>query len=993
MKRRPIAVAIVLMALLAFASVLSFVFFSQPVPKNLATAATSATDDSSSSANPNTTSPTPGALRADQPPEFKPTAFVRDPSWRLLDWSVKPFPGKPGVEMRASSWAAPGKHAFIRVEEQVQRDASGKIRVLHIKEMVGDQIIVKLPEGSTQGNAEALATKIGAQAGSRPFAPDTWLFKLDQKLEAVPEGMENLKSTGAVIDYTEPDLIVRPARLPNDPKVTDFTTWHLYNNTQIDRDIKAARAWDRRTTAAYGTTNKVIVAVLDSGVRYSHQDLSANMWRNPGEIAGDGIDNDNNGWKDDIYGIDAADSTDWTDLDNDAKKDTLESPFGSLNLDSDPMDTDGHGTHCAGLIGAVGNNGIGLAGVAWTGVEIMALRFIDGTGSVSDEVLCMDYARLRGAKVINASFGQDGGESSTERNAINRLNSSGVILVAAAGNGGSDYVGDDNNGSAPFYPASYTNGNIIAVGATDQNDNKAGFSNFGATTVDLFAPGDNMYSTRTGSDTSYSSGSGTSFAAPVVSGALALLIAEYPSDTVAQRVARVINTNAVDVIPGLSGQCVTGGRLNLSKLLPAADIGSLTPALVWHRPDHLEGLIPSRMRTPSSISLFIDVTVYSGLKKFNNTNGVNSNGLVNQSGGWLFYRTSPAVAWTSNALVWHTNNGDYQFWKATIPSVPARTFQYYLQLDFESGARTTYSYYTNNPDGFATTTNLVTAQASPYTFTVAKASATITLSNLNPTYNGSAHSITASTTPSGLTTLITYNGNSSGPTNAGTYPIVATINDSNYEGSATDTMTISKASTSISTPPSASPIRAGQSLASSFLSGGTASVAGTFAFISPGAVPELGTSPQAVTFTPADFANYLTASTFASVTAGGVENPNGDADGDGVPNLLEHALAEFPSPSTGPGSTTQITTQSVEAGGQSNTTVTLTALVRTNDPNLVFTPEATLGLGSSSSWTSSGFTLNTNNQTNVPAGFQRREYQFNAGTNTRAFLKLTIQQQ
>jgi hypothetical protein len=657
------------------------------------------------------------------------------------------------------------------------------------------------------------------------------------------------------------------------------------------------------------------------------------------------------------------------------------------------MDTDGHGTHCAGLIGAVGNNGIGLAGVAWAGVEIMALRFIDGTGSLSDEVLCMDYARLRGAKVINASFGQDGGTSQTETDAITRLNSSGVILVAAAGNGGTDGVGDNNNGSAPFYPASYTNNNIIAVGATDRNDNKANFSNFGATAVDLFAPGDNMYSTRTGSDTSYSSGSGTSFAAPVVSGALALLIAEYPSDTVAQRVARVINTNAVDVIPGLSGQCVTGGRLNLSKLLPVADIGSLAPALVWHRPDHLEGLIPSRMRTPSSISLFNDVTVYSGLKKFNNTNGVNSNGLVNQSGGWLFYRTSPAVAWTSNALVWHTNNGDYQFWKAPIPSVPARTFQYYLQLDFESGARTTYCFFTNNPDGFATTTNLVTAQASPYTFTVAKAFATITLSNLNPTYNGSARSITASTTPSGLTTLITYNGNSSGPTNAGTYPIVATINDSNYEGSATDTMTISKASTSISTPPSASPIRGGQSLASSFLSGGTASVAGTFAFSSPGAVPELGTSPQAVTFTPADFANYLTASTFASVTVSGVENPTGDADGDGVPNLLEHALAEFPSPSTGPGSTTQITTQSVEAGGQSNTTVTLTTLVRTNDPSLVFTPEATLGLGSSSSWTSSGFTLNTNNQTDVPSGFQRREYQFNAGTNDRAFLKLTIQQQ
>jgi hypothetical protein len=367
-------------------------------------------------------------------------------------------------------------------------------------------------------------------------------------------------------------------------------------------------------------------------------------------------------------------------------------------------------------------------------VEIMALRFIDGTGSVSDEVLCMDYARLRGAKVINASFGQDGGESSTERNAINRLNSSGVILVAAAGNGGSDYVGDDNNGSAPFYPASYTNGNIIAVGATDQNDNKAGFSNFGATTVDLFAPGDNMYSTRTGSDTSYSSGSGTSFAAPVVSGALALLVSEYPNDTVSQRVNRVVSTNAVDIIPALNGLCVTGGRLNLGKLLPAADPSTLPSALAWHRPEYQEPLINSTMRIPTNPVYSNTLTIYSGLKKFNNTNGVNTNGLVNQTGGWLFYRTSSAVAWTSNALSWHTNNGDYQFWKATIPSVPARTFQYYLQLDFESGARTTYSFYTNNPDGFATTTNLVTAQTSPYTFTVAKASATITMTDLSQTY-------------------------------------------------------------------------------------------------------------------------------------------------------------------------------------------------------------------------------------------------------------------
>ncbi len=1000
---------------------------------------------------------------------------MRDPSWRLLDWSVKPFPGKPGVEMRASSWAASGKHSFIRVEEQIQRDTSGKIQVLHIKEMVGDQIIVKLPEGATQENAETMAAKIGARAGSRPFAPDTWLFKLDQKLEAVPEGMENLKSSGAVIDYTEPDLIVRPARLPNDPKVTDFTAWHLYNNIQIDKDIKAAKAWDRRTSAAYGTTNKVIVAVLDSGVRYSHQDLSANMWRNPGETPGDGIDNDNNGWVDDVFGIDAFGSEDFTDSNFNAKREGSYTDSNNNRVwdsDSDPMDTDGHGTHCAGLIGAVGNNGIGSAGVAWAGVEIMALRFIGpvtnsvtgqvtSSGSLSDEVLCMDYARLRGAKVINASFGQDGGQSQTEIDAINRLNTSGVILVAAAGNGSTDNVGDNNNGLAPFYPASYTNSNIIAVGATDRNDNKTGFSNFGATAVDLFAPGDNMYSTRTGSDTSYGSGSGTSFAAPVVSGALALLIAEYPDDTVSQRVNRVVSTNAVDVIPALSGLCVTGGRLNLAKLLPAADVNTLSPALVWHRPDHLEGLIPSAMRTPSTITLSNTVTIYSGLKKFNNTNGVNTNGLVNQTGGWLFFRTSSAVAWTSNALAWHTNNGDYQFWKATIPAVPARTFQYYLQLDFDSGARTTYSYFTNNADGFATTTNQAAAQSSPYTFTVPKAAATLTLSGTNQTYNGSARPVSVSTTPSGLSNTVTYNGSSSPPTNVGTYTVVATVTDPNYEGSATNTLTISKATATITlgnlsqtydgTARSVTPTTTPSGLATSLTYNGSSSaptnsgsytvvstitdnnyqgsVTNTLSVAKATATVTLGNTSQtydgsprsiSATTTPPGLSTSITydgsatapvnAGTYAveahvtdsnyqgsatgtlSITAPpaptfastfGTATPTSDGDGDGIPALAEYALG---------GGTNGNDQNLLPVADLTGSTLSMSAVVRTNDTNLLIYPEATLELGTSTSWITNGFTTNVSNQTNVPTGFQRREYQFNASTNPRAFLKLTIEQ-
>jgi len=586
------------------------------------------------------------------------------------------------------------------------------------------------------------------------------------------------------------------------------------------------------------------------------------------------------------------------------------------------MDEDGHGTQCAGLIGAVGNNGVGIAGVAWAGIEMMALRFIgNDIGSVSDEVLCMDYARLHGAKIINASFGQNGGSSSTEIDAITRLNSSGVILVAAAGNGGDDQVGDNNNGANPWYPASYTNANIITVGATDRNDRKPNFSNYGATAVDLFAPGASIYSTFATSDTSYVTDSGTSFAAPLVVGALALLVAEYPNDTVSQRVARVVNTNAVDVVPALSGLCVTGGRLNLAKLLPAADVSTLPSALAWHRPNYREPLINSPMRTPTPVLLSNDVTIFSGLKKFNNTNDVNTYGMANQAGGWLFYRTSGVVAWSSNALSFHANSGDYQFWKATLPGVSARTYEYYLQLDFDSGARTTFSHNANNTEGFTATTNQTAAASSPYTFSVPKA------------------------TPS------------------------------------------------ISTPPSASPIRFGQSLADSSLNGGVGSVPGNFSFTQPTLVPALGTSSNSVTFIPTDPSNYETAFTSASVTVGGILNPSQDSDGDGIPNLLEHALAGFSTPPSTSSPLGQITTQSLAGTQGPETILSLVVAVRTDDPALTIQPEASLDLASETNWMTNGFTIHIPDQTDVPPGFELRQYRFHAGTNSRAFLRLNVQQQ
>jgi len=409
------------------------------------------------------------------------------------------------------------------VEQEIQILPNGEAKVLKTAEMVGDQIIVKLPEGSPAAEINSLAEKLGGQAAEKPFAPDTWLIALPRKLEAVPEALAGSTNCGVSIDYAEPNHLVRPMRTPNDPRFTNFNQWHLYNNTQTDKDIKAPKAWDRRTSAAYGTTNKVIVAVIDTGVRHTHEDLQPNMWANPAETAGDGIDNDGNDLIDDVYGADY------------------------FSNDGNPMDEGSHGTHCAGLIGAVGNNGLGISGVAWTGVEIMALRFIgfngtEETGSIANAIKCIDYAIAKGAKVINASYGStfrsDTGNTS-EAAAIYRAQQAGIVFVAAAGNDGT------NNDTTPFFPASYTEyverliprrafalNNIIAVGATDRNDLRAGFSNFGATSVDLMAPGVEMWSTTTGGNSSYVSGQGTYFAAPVFGGAVALLIAEYRGDSI-----------------------------------------------------------------------------------------------------------------------------------------------------------------------------------------------------------------------------------------------------------------------------------------------------------------------------------------------------------------------------------------------------------------------------------------------------------------------------
>jgi len=265
-------------------------------------------------------------------------------------------------------------------------------------------------------------------------------------------------------------------------------------------------------------------------VEYDHEDLVANMWANLPELTGiPGKDDDSNGYVDDIYGYDFC------------------------NHDPDPMDDRGHGTHCAGTIGAEGNNGIGVVGVNWA-VEIMALKFLDsgGSGWTSDAISCVEYATANGAQVMSNSWG-GGGYSQSLYDAIAAAGEQGMLFVAAAGNTRS------NNDRRPYYPASYNLDNIIAVAATDHNDRLASFSSYGKSSVDLAAPGVNIFSTIPGDDYTYASG--TSMAVPHVSGAAALLCGYYPTETALSIKARILAS--VDPIAQGDRRLLSGGRLNL----------------------------------------------------------------------------------------------------------------------------------------------------------------------------------------------------------------------------------------------------------------------------------------------------------------------------------------------------------------------------------------------------------------------------------------------
>jgi len=340
----------------------------------------------------------------------------------------------------------------------------------------------------------------------------------------------------------EPDfLLYADPGPPNDPKYSDL--WGLNNTGQTggtqDADIDAPEAWEFTT----GNSN-VVIAVIDTGAQVApgvtgkvstHPDLAANLWTNPGEIAGNGIDDDGNGYVDDIHGWNFFDDASWL--------------FWSSSEDS-------HGTHVAGTIAAVGNNDTGVVGVNWQ-AQVMVLKFIGPLGGyTSDAIAAIEYARDKDAKVINASWGSEEFSLSLKK-AIEACN---CLFNAAAGNSG---VNTDEN---PHYPSGYNSPNLISVAATDHNDELASFSNFGATLVDLGAPGVSIRSTLPIS--TYGSFSGTSMATPHVTGAAALILSAPGQDslTVAQLKSAILDN--VDPISSLAGKTVTGGRLNVCKAIP-----------------------------------------------------------------------------------------------------------------------------------------------------------------------------------------------------------------------------------------------------------------------------------------------------------------------------------------------------------------------------------------------------------------------------------------
>ena len=433
-----------------------------------------------------------------------------------------------GVSQEADGQTAPNEAG----EEEPSFEASED------REFDPDRIIVKVEDDATQRDLRELNRENGARVEEDLPRSDVNVVDLPRDL-SVNEAVETYEDDPD-IEYAEPDYLIEPvqAKSANDPY---YSRLYGLNNTGqnggvTDADIDAPEAWDT-TTGSSGT----VVAVIDEGVDINHPDLQGNIWKNTDEIPDNGRDDDNNGYVDDVNG--------WDFYNED-----------NTVYDPDPVTGNGdeHGTHVAGTIAAEGDNGRGITGVNWR-ANIMPLKFLGPRGGyTSDAVEAINYAVANGAKISNNSWG-GGGFSRSMSDAIARADAANHLFLAAAGNSG---VNTDNT---KHYPSSYTNSNVVSVAATGSGDKLASFSNFGASTVDLAAPGVGILSTLP--NESYGSFSGTSMATPHVAGVAALIKSQNPDLGNADLKARILQS--VEKKDQLKGKMVTGGRLNAAGALGA----------------------------------------------------------------------------------------------------------------------------------------------------------------------------------------------------------------------------------------------------------------------------------------------------------------------------------------------------------------------------------------------------------------------------------------
>ena len=414
-----------------------------------------------------------------------------------------------------------------------------------------DELIVKYRDGASAAQQAAVRQGLGARKvdtvrGGSARRGETALLKLPAGV-GVAVAVQALMDDPAV-EYAEPNWTYTHAAVSNDPYYTNGSLYGMHGDATSPANQFGSQAGEAWATG-HTSCGNVIVGVIDEGIYFNHEDLAANIWVNPYDVA-DGVDNDGNNYVDDVRGWDFA---------------------GNSNDINSGGATDDHGTHVSGTIAGVGGNGKGVAGVCWSGIKLISGKFLGSQGGTSaNAIKAIDYfsdlKTRHGLNIVatNNSWG-GGGFSQALQDAIGRANTAGILFIAAAGNSASD------NDATASYPSNYPNANVIAVASTTSTGTLSSFSQYGATTVDIGAPGSAIWSTvpvasgkgpKATIVSGYASYNGTSMATPHVTGAAALYKSTRPTATAADVKAAIL-ASAVPT-PALQGKVLTGGRLNAS---------------------------------------------------------------------------------------------------------------------------------------------------------------------------------------------------------------------------------------------------------------------------------------------------------------------------------------------------------------------------------------------------------------------------------------------